>query len=178
MLRRIWFTRCCRWLWDISFYLTWYYIIFLVIKIQDKNDRCFLNWMSVVAPLKQNLPHINSTLLRRTHKTLTLAFHKSRVFRPRVSVSGHYTIHPVDSLLISFMTQFYFIVFCYICRFVKDHFLLVYFSKSMFVVIYSLKRHSNSPTLLHVNTLLHILVHKTSMNTPSFYLLWQKGIFI
>lgn len=116
--------------------------------------------MSVVAPFKQNLPQINSTLLRRTHKTLTLAFHKSRVFRPRVSVSGHYTIHPVDSLLISFMTRFYFIVFCYICRFVKDHFLLVYFSKSMFVVIYSLKRHSNSPTLLHVNTLLHILVHK------------------
>lgn len=67
--------------------------------------------MSVVAPFKQNLPHINSTLLRRTHKTLTLAFHKSRVFRPRVSVSGHYTIHPVDSLLISFMTRFYFIVF-------------------------------------------------------------------
>lgn len=135
--------------------------------------------MSVVAPLKQNLPHINSTLLRRTHTTLTLAFHKSRVFRPRVSVSGHYTIHPVDSLLISFMTRFYFIVFFfYSCRFVKDHFLLVYFSKSMFVVIYSLKWHSNSPTLLHVNTLLHILVHKKSMNTTSFYLLRQKGIFI
>lgn len=78
--------------------------------------------MSVVAPFKQNLPHINSTLLRRTHKTLTLAFHKSRVFRPRVSVSGHYTIHPVDSLLIFFMTRFYFIVFVYICRFVKDNF--------------------------------------------------------
>lgn len=140
--------------------------------------RCLLNWMSVVAPFKQNLPHINSTLLRRTHKTVTLAFHKSRVFRPRVSVSGYNTIHPVDSLLISFMTQFYLIVVFYICRFVKDHFLLVYFSKSMFVVIYSLKRHSNSPTLLHVNTLLHILVHKKSMNTTSFYLLWQKGIFI
>lgn len=64
--------------------------------------------MSVVAPFKQNLPHINSTLLRRTHKTVTLAFHKSRVFRPRVSVSGYYTIHPVDSLLISFMTLFFY----------------------------------------------------------------------
>lgn len=65
--------------------------------------------MSVVAPFKQNLPHINST-----NKTVTLAFHKSRVFRPRVSVSGYYTIHPVDSLLISFMTQFFFDSFFFI----------------------------------------------------------------
>lgn len=134
--------------------------------------------MSVVAPFKQNLPHINSTLLRRTHKTLTLAFHKSRVFRPRVSVSGHYTIHPVDSLLISFMTRFYFIVFCYICRFVKDHFLLVYFSKSMFVVIYSLKRHSNSPTLLHVNTLLHILVHKKNLWILPHFIYCDRRAFL
>lgn len=110
--------------------------------------------MSVVAPFKQNLPHINSTLLRRTHKTSTLAFHKSRVFRPRVSVSGHYTIHPVDSLLISFMTRFYFIVFFYICRFVTDHFLLVYFSKSMFVVIQLKKafKFANPPTCQYTVT--------------------------
>lgn len=124
--------------------------------------------MSVVAPFKQNLPHINSTLLRRTHKTLTLAFHKSRVFRPRVSVSGHYTIHPVDSLLISFMTRFYFIVFCYICRFVKDHFLLVYFSKSMFVVIYSLKKafkFANPPTCQYTVT------HSRTQKIYEYYLI-------
>lgn len=50
-------------------------------KYKVKTIYFFFNWMSVVvAPLRQSLPYNNCTLLKRTHKPLTIAYHKSYVW--------------------------------------------------------------------------------------------------